>query len=219
MYDKIYAMIANGVYIIKNDITNKIYIGSTSCKGGFKDRFRHHRSALKNNRHCNKHLQKAYNKYGLTAFSYEILEKCLPEKCLEREQHYLDLYKSHDPLKGYNLCQKAGSSFGRKHSEETRKKIGQNRVYGPSPFKGKKHSEQSIKNMSDGQKNSKKSKENLAKLNKSKRIPVVGINLVTGEIVELEYAGADSRFIDSGITMCCRGRIQHYKGFRWSYKQ
>ena len=209
----------NGVYIIKNNITNKMYIGSAAGKSGLKERLRHHKSALKHNRHHNDHLQKAYNKHGITAFSYEILEECLPEKCLEREQHYLDAYKSYDPNHGYNLCQKAGNTLGRNHSLETRKKIGQNRIYRAPYNKGKRASSEAVRNMSIAQKNSSKTQNRLTKLNASKRRAVIGINLATGEIIELSHMGADTRFTKSGINQCCRGKIQHYKGFRWIYKQ
>ena len=210
-------MIANGVYIIKNNINNKVYIGSSAGKTGIRGRIRHHKSALKHNRHINKHLQRSYNEYGSSAFSYKILEECKPEECITREQYYLDLYQSFDINKGYNICPTAGNTLGRKHSEETRLKIGKSRVYGVSPFKGKRHSRKSIENMSLAQKNSIKGKERLLRLNISRRIPVVGVNLVTGEVLQLKYAGEDSRFLDSGINMCCRGRIKHYKGYKWSY--
>jgi group I intron endonuclease len=210
---------ANGIYIIKNIITNKVYIGSSASKGGIKERLRHHKSALKHNKHSNSYLQKAYNKHGHEAFTYEILEECSPEKCLEREQHYLDLYKSYDPSNGYNLCPKAGNTLGRKHSRETRQKIGQNRKYGIPYNKGQKISRDLSRKLSKAQKNSTKTQAHLAILNKGKRKPVTGINLVTGETIELEYASADPRFTNGGINMCCRGKISHYKGFKWTYKQ
>ena len=56
--------------------------------------------------------------------SYEILEYCEPKKCIEREQHYIDLLKPE-----YNILLKAGSLLGYKHSEDTTRK-------------GKKHTEE-----------------------------------------------------------------------------
>jgi group I intron endonuclease len=209
---------ANGVYIIKNTVTNKIYIGSSASKGGIKERLRHHKSALKHNRHANNYLQKAYNKHGSEAFTYETLEECLPTKCLEREQHYLDLYKSYDASIGYNLCSTAGNTLGKHHSLETRKKIAQNREYGTPHNKGKKMSRQAIRNMAVAQKNSIKTQNRLIKLNTSKRKAVIGTSLTTGETIELSHMGADTRFSKGGINMCCRGKIQHYKGFKWTYK-
>jgi len=211
-------MAINGVYCITNTVTNKVYIGSSASKGGIKERCRHHKSDLKRNKHCNKYLQHAYNQYGPSAFSYKILEECSKEQCLEREQYYMDLFQSYDPDKGYNLCKIAGNTLGRAHSVETRKKIGQSRVYPVSPNKGKKLPYKTCHKISDTLKNSPKLHNYLEQFNKTKRIPVIGVNLITGEIIELEHAGADPRFFKSGINMCCRGKIPHYKGFKWSYK-
>lgn len=211
-------MVIHGIYIIKNTINNKVYVGSGAGKNGIKDRFYKHRSSLKHNKHYNKHLQAAYNVYGSKAFSYEILEKCAPELCLQREQHYLDLYKSYNSNFGYNLCEKAGNSLNRKHSKETKLKISQNRVYGPSAMKGQTMSWESTKKMSKAQKESTKSRAHIDHLNKSKRKPVVGVNVLTGDIIKLSHAGEDSRFAKGGICMSCKGKIPHYKGFKWSYQ-
>lgn len=61
-----------GVYKITNTVNGKVYIGSTTI--GFKNRWATHRNELRNRRHCNKHLQRAWNKYGENAFSFEVLE-------------------------------------------------------------------------------------------------------------------------------------------------
>lgn len=53
-------------------------------------------------------------KYGYINFTLEILEYCEPSEVIFREQYYLDLLKP-----AYNILNKAGSSLGFKHSEET----------------------------------------------------------------------------------------------------
>jgi group I intron endonuclease len=63
-------------------------------------------------------IYKALLKYGYANFSLEILEYCEPSKCVEREQYYLDLLKPE-----YNILPTAGSSFGFRHSEESKKKL------------------------------------------------------------------------------------------------
>lgn len=52
-------------------------------------------------------------KYGYSKFNLEIIEYCEPEKCIEREQYYLDNLKPE-----YNILLKAGSPLGYKHSKE-----------------------------------------------------------------------------------------------------
>ena len=100
-----------GVYIFKNKINGKCYIGSTIMT--FKKRFDHHVCHLRENKHKNKHFQNAWNKYGEDSFEYDILEICPKDKCLEREQYYLDTllfaqeYIRHESNKflelGYNI--------------------------------------------------------------------------------------------------------------------
>ena len=51
-------------------------------------------------------------------FQLEILEYCEPDKCISKEQFYLDLYSPK-----YNILKKAGSSLGFKHSAETLAKL------------------------------------------------------------------------------------------------
>lgn len=87
-----------GIYIIKNTINNKFYIGSASVK--LRLRINHHISSLKRGEHKNIKLQRAYNKYGENSFVIEILEIC-NENILEREQHYLDGMEAVE--KGYNI--------------------------------------------------------------------------------------------------------------------
>lgn len=77
-----------GVYIFKNTKNGKCYIGSTVMT--FRKRMEHHLWHLRENKHKNKHFQNAWNEYGEDAFEYDILEICAKEKCLEREQYYLD---------------------------------------------------------------------------------------------------------------------------------
>lgn len=108
----------NGVYKITNIVNNKIYIGSCSSKTFLYERLKHHEQDLINNKHCNKYLQRAFNKYKIDNFYYEIIEVCNSENCIEKEQYWINLLKPH-----YNLCKKAGSSFGVICEQETKDKI------------------------------------------------------------------------------------------------
>jgi len=203
----------NGIYRIKNKSNNKLYIGSTSNKLGFKERWKMHRRDLRGNKHCNDYLQKSWNKYGEDQFEFEILEICEKHECVDKEQNYIN-----DLNPEYNICKVAGSSLGRKHSAETKIKISKNRDYGEPWNKGKKMPKEFGEKVSNSQKNSKACKLNIAKLNKSKRKPVIGTHIETGEIVELEYMKQDSRFHGSGIKACINGKIKSYKKYKWQFK-
>ena len=63
---------ARGIYKIINVINNKFYVGSAV---DFTARKRRHWWALRSQRHANKHLQAAWNKYGEAAFRFVIVEE------------------------------------------------------------------------------------------------------------------------------------------------
>lgn len=108
----------NGIYKIINIKNNKFYIGSCASKDFLYIRLFHHINDLRNKRHVNKYLQNSFNKYGEDNFFFEIIESCDAEKCIEREQYWIDLLKPN-----YNTCLTAGNTKGRKVSLETRNKI------------------------------------------------------------------------------------------------
>lgn len=121
----------SGIYQIVNTKNNKIYIGSSkNCK----KRIITHFSLLRNNKHKNKHLQSAYNKYGKENFNASIIELCKIEDLFIREQYYVDYYKSQyvyiDNIKEcilYNIkLEDVTTSKGRigfSHTDETKKII------------------------------------------------------------------------------------------------
>lgn len=62
-----------GIYAIKNNIDNKMYIGSST---NIRSRIKYHINTLKNNKGSNKNLQEVVNNIGLDKFSFIILETC-----------------------------------------------------------------------------------------------------------------------------------------------
>jgi group I intron endonuclease len=102
----------SGIYKILNKINNKSYIGSSS---NIKSRWNVHLSKLNLQKHHSILLQRAYNKYGEENFVFIIIEEC--ENLIEREQFWLDYYKSYNPKFGYNICNKAFSTTGLKATE------------------------------------------------------------------------------------------------------
>jgi len=128
----------SGIYQIKNNTTNKIYIGSSD---NFERRKTQHFWYLRSNSHHSTHLQHSFNKYGEEAFEFSIIEECELSILLEREQYYLDtllysqeycLTKGKDDrfLKlGYNVCPVAGRSEGRPHTPEALEKMKDNAIW------------------------------------------------------------------------------------------
>jgi len=105
-----------GVYKIQNLVNNKCYIGSTT--GVLKYRCITHRCHLRHNRHSNQHLQNSWNKYGEDNFEFSVLEMCDIDRCVNREQYYIDTLNPE-----YNINKFANSTFGYKHTKEAKEKI------------------------------------------------------------------------------------------------
>jgi hypothetical protein len=83
-----------GVYVIKNLINNKIYIGSSVMR--VIKRIEHHISMLRANKHKNAYLQNAFNKYGETNFCVSIIENTEKHNTLEKEQYWINQYNFND---------------------------------------------------------------------------------------------------------------------------
>ncbi len=80
-----------GIYKITNVVNNKCYVGSTINADR---RWNGHKRALKKQIHCNRYLQRAWDKYGEQSFTFEIIENVLDKsRLIEREQYYLNTLK------------------------------------------------------------------------------------------------------------------------------
>lgn len=202
-----------GIYKIVNVINNKIYVGSAVNLVGRKHT---HFSLLRNNKHPNKHIQSAFNKYGSQNFYFEIIEYIPTVKdklkfkdiLLSREQYWIIKLNVCDKNVGYNKCPIAGSVLGSTRDE--------NYVH---HFKGKKRSEHVKKKISESLKGhiacNKGKKMSESQLQK-KRKPV--INVTTGETFKSLADAAKCYNISPGhISQVCRGFRKSTCGCEWEY--
>lgn len=109
----------SGIYSILNEVTSRIYVGSSS---NIEKRRGTHWSKLRKNSHDNPALQSAWNKYGPAAFVFSVLEYVDDVgNLIKREQYWIDKIGSSRREVGYNLSPCAGTRLGAKLSGETRK--------------------------------------------------------------------------------------------------
>lgn len=192
----------SGIYIIRNIVNNNIYIGSATSLQGRKAT---HFSLLRNKKHYNLHLQRAYNKYGFDSFNFEILEYCLPESLIMKEQYYIDKFNPY-----YNIAKIAGNTLGVKCSDETKLKISK-------AHSGKKLTAEHIAAI---QKTRKGKVYSRAKCNKNSRA-IYKICPDTLTVLERFNSVMEAAFkynIDhSAINKAGKGKLCKVGGFVWSY--
>lgn len=105
--------IITGIYAIKNEITQKYYIGQSQ---NIKSRWNCHRYELNNNIHINQHLQNSWNKYGENNFSFKIIELCNTEDLDDKEKYWISYFNSFK--EGYNMDKGGQGITGYKHTKE-----------------------------------------------------------------------------------------------------
>ena len=93
-----------GIYKITNTINNKSYIGQSV---DIVKRWRHHCAAAFNpmNPGYEYPLYRAFRKYGLDNFTFEILLECEKQNLDIQEEYYIELFKTLNNEYGYNQVQ------------------------------------------------------------------------------------------------------------------
>jgi group I intron endonuclease len=161
------------IYIIRNFIDDRVYIGSTADMVG---RYGNHKRQLKKGEHTNSHLQNFVNKYGFGSIYFDVLEPCDPAKLIEREQHYIDTFKPQFNMNLFaqsvlGICKKPKTEEhkrklsealkGRKLTPDMCAKISEGQM-------GRKWSEASKRKASESAKGKKKNPEAVEKMRQTK---------------------------------------------------
>ena len=109
----------SGIYCIENLINGKKYIGQSV---NIKRRLSIHKTLLKNGKHHNEFLQRAWDKYGVDNFAFYTLVECSVSELDSLEIYYIDVHNTTDDSKGYN--HESGGHINKTLSEDTKIKIG-----------------------------------------------------------------------------------------------
>lgn len=86
------------MYLIRNLINGKVYVGQTKCLTNRK--LAHLSTARAGDQ---RPLYASIRKHGAENFAFEVLEECDDSLADEREQHWVTHFDSFNPEKGYNL--------------------------------------------------------------------------------------------------------------------
>lgn len=114
----------SGVYLILNNVNNKIYIGK-SCN--LRKRILYYRQiATNDNKKSKRYFEHALKKYNWNDFTIYVLyqqENYNKEQLYHKEAEFIKDFKSLYQEKGYNILPCDGYPKGHKFSEETKEKI------------------------------------------------------------------------------------------------
>ena len=104
------------IYIITNDINNKVYIGQTIMT--LKKRFSAHCCYNESDKNKSMYIKRAIHKYGREHFKISLIEECSLDNLNEREKYWIEFYDSYN--NGYNLTLGGSSNYFSLHRlEET----------------------------------------------------------------------------------------------------
>lgn len=190
--------------MIKNILNGKCYIGSSSS---LKRRLHTHISHLCHDRHSNKHLQSAFNKYGQQSFVFCILEQCdqVKDTILFLEQKYLDLKPE------YNNTPIAGSNKGFRKTQEQCIKTAMGLRGKPCPYRNDyNYIEKDYPIKCPNYRN------------KDKMKPVLQFDLNHNFIKEYDCINSAARTLKRDrkcISDACSGRQLSAYGFLWEFKK
>lgn len=116
-----------GIYKIENLINNKVYIGQS--RDIFKRWNSHKNTATNpNKQEYDYPLYRAFRKYGLKNFSFQVLEECSVEQLNEKENYWIKYYNSSGRL-GYNQTELGYSQSGFKLTLDLVKEITDKLLY------------------------------------------------------------------------------------------
>jgi group I intron endonuclease len=233
---------ASGIYRIACIATGKFYIGSAA---NLRIRRLTHFSQLHRNIHHNSKLQNAWNKYGVDAFTFEVLELVLPISLTAREQYWLDKFKPFGK-RGFNIDRMAGSRLGMKHTPETREKIrlaglgntyslgikaspeaiekNRQRMIGNTYSLGYKHTAETRKKMSLSKQGHKHTPESRAKLQEAKRDKMKTLIAISPDGTEYLVHGVkafcrEHHLIPGELSRVARGERNHHRGWKAHYPE
>ncbi len=214
------------IYCIKNTTNNKVYIGQSSQITDH--RLQEHKSKLRSSCHENIHLQRAWNKYGESAFIFEKLaETNSLEKLNELEDRFAEQYRATDREFGYNI---RGTGDNRAVSEETKQKISASKKGIPvhtkiSKRKLAEHARNKIHTKESRLKRSQKLKgyvwpdnvrDQWAKTHRGNKQypPIKSPNGTVHQIVNMTRFCEEYGLIQQSMSKVVNGQLQHHRKWR-----
>jgi len=216
----------SGIYKITCTVNGKIYIGSAI---NLYKRLAYHRWELRNGRHENSYLQRTWNKYGESAFVFEVIELVMPWSRVDRENYWLKTLRPFDRNIGFNTCETAGevpSLIGHSVSAESRAKMSraaQNRGMQSEAIEamrrfntGRKHTPEHIEKVAAAHRGKKIKPEQLEKMTEatSRNYIVTSPDGIEIRVRNLSKFCRDNGLNNKALSNVAYGLCSHHKGWK-----
>lgn len=221
------------IYIIKNTVNEKVYIGQTSRS--INDRWQQHKHAALRGDQQGIILYNAIRKYGIEKFYISQIEECDLQDIDKREIYWIKYYNSQTP-NGYNV-RAGGEDPGRKEVYKIDNNGNILESYGSAASAAEKNNidlslltkvcrRESQHNSCGGFKwcyASNYDKDYLQQITiKSKNESIFQVNSLSGEVIKewssVTQAAKELNIQQSDISHCLSGRYKTAGGFQW-YKK
>lgn len=201
------------IYIITNDINNKVYIGQTIHS--INRRWRHHKYNVGK---VDSALYNDMDKLGIEHFKINILEECINTMLNEREKYYIEKYKS--SIYGYNRT--TGGGIKHKLDEDILENIKIETYTKSIRYISRKYnlSEYTVRNIRE-ELNSDYININKEFSNKPKPIVMYGLYFENPTYFKsltdvIKYLKVDRRNFTRGLDKACKFGDTHYK-HKWQW--
>ena len=214
----------SGIYVIKNIVNNKVYVGKSV---NIYSRMKDHVTALNTQSlNENRHLINSWHKYGRDSFTYYVAEYVNEDDRIkldlilkELELKWFIKLESLNPNKGYNM--RCDSESGMKCSEDTLnlKSINTCIRYESEEERIKSSNNSKLARLIHAE-SYELSKEKIAYANRQYKL--AKCNKETGSIIKIyeiikDIHDENPDYYLQAIKGCCQGTKKSYKGFRWHY--
>lgn len=225
-----------GIYMIKNNINGKSYIGYSI---DIINRWKRHCALLSLNKHSNKHLQSSVNKFGLINFSFIVLERCKKRDLCRKEHFWVIKMKTCNRMFGYNILQTDINGRPPKINKEIKDAISTTiwkkfllsgninqlkhteGIHRPDLALFNKNRKKLGYKATHNGKHSKKSIKKMILAKKPKMRAVLQYSLKEKFIKEyssLKHASRLTGIFHQNILLCCQGKVKTSGGYIWKYK-
>lgn len=211
----------SGIYCIENTVNGKKYIGMAA---NIAARWRSHKCNLRKGKHVNQHLQRAWDKYGESAFSFYVVEELPEDELCDAEIAYIEKLDTFGH--GYNLTAGGDGQFHRHLTDAQKKHLSEINTGEKNPNWGRKRSVETRRRMSEAAKKvkhgqmSEECKAAISKALKGKKRPEYCKPVYWVEtrktFPSVSQAAVETGISISAISRVCRGvckstRNQHFE--------